>query len=360
MLLGFKKTLRLSHHHKSLKSQLIKFALILLTIVTLHTIAMMIFEKMSFIDALWLTITSVTTVGYGDLYANSFYGRISTIILIYICGIAILAQVAVMYFEHQQEIRNSKLNGDWSWKMNNHIVFLNSPNVDGEEYFYKAISEIRNGKSSLANLPIIIVSETFTDGISERLRKLHVNHVRNYASDLRSLEDADILSANTIVIIAPDQSNKNFDSMHFDLVDRLREMGVKGRIICEVVKDENRKRLRKAGADNVIRPIRSYPELLTRSIVAPGSEQILESLFDNYMVQCIRYDIQIEAKWIKVIESMTKNDIGVPIAYEDQDRHIKINPSSQELINSCAIFVILGENKVKDSKKIKDLILKSI
>jgi voltage-gated potassium channel len=357
MLIGFRNKLRHSHHNKSTKSQLVRLSLTLLAVILAHILAMMVLEDMSPIDALWITATSITTVGYGDLYAQTTLGRLSTILLIYICGIAILAQVAVMYFEHQQHIRNSKLKGDWSWNMKNHIVFLNSPNQNGEEYFYKAISEIRNSNSDLKKTPIIIVSKLFHDGISDRLRKLNVSHVRNSVGDPSSLDDANVKSAHTIVIITPDQNDNYSDGINFDLIDRLRSMGVKARIITEAIKDENRVRLKKAGADNILRPIRSYPELLARAIIAPGSEQILESLFNNLGVQCVRYDICVKIKWMNIIENLTKNNVGLPIAYENEQGEMLLNPSSDEIVKTNAIFIISNEGKIKDTKTVQEIIL---
>ena len=109
MLIGYKKVFfrkkQLSLRGNSVGKQLLKLFAILFTILSLHIVAMLYFEGLNFEDAIWLTMTSATTVGYGDISAQTFYGRIATITLLYIAGIAILAQVAAMYFEYRQEIK---------------------------------------------------------------------------------------------------------------------------------------------------------------------------------------------------------------------------------------------------------------
>ena len=42
----------------------------------------MTLEQLSLIDSLYLTVTTVSTVGYGDVVAKTMAGRIFTIILI--------------------------------------------------------------------------------------------------------------------------------------------------------------------------------------------------------------------------------------------------------------------------------------
>ena len=54
---------------------------VLASLVLAHIVAMMVFEGLSLWDAIWLTMTTMTTVGYGDISASSFFGRLSTIIL---------------------------------------------------------------------------------------------------------------------------------------------------------------------------------------------------------------------------------------------------------------------------------------
>lgn len=333
-------------------ARLVRMLIILASLLILHIIAMVCFENLSWGDSIWLTMTSATTVGYGDIAAETFMGRCSTIILLYVGGIAILAQVAAMYFEYHSVIRDNMLKGNWSWKMKNHIVFLNCPEEVNEDYFYKAISGMRKSNAPVGSLPIVIVNEKFDTGISSRLRDLEVVHVSKPALDEETLKSASILTAHTVVVLSRDRFDPISDSINFELVDRLREMGVKGRVIAEVAQDQNRSRLKKAGANNVLRPIRTYPELLVRSILAPGSEQVIETLFDSLDEECIRYEIDIECVWEEVISKLSSNDIGLPIAFEDKKGRIVTNPSSKDVIKAIALFVIIDE---KNAIKIADL-----
>lgn len=336
--------------------QLRKLFLILLLIISMHTLAMIYFEGLSFDDALWLTITTTTTVGYGDVAAQSLEGRLATIFLLYIIGIAILAQTVAIYFEYRGDIKNNILTGNWHWNMKNHIVFLNSPKEVDEEYFYKAILGMRKSSCERAKMPIIIVSEEFREGISDRLRNLNVVHISKTDLTNEALESASIKNADTVVILSKDRFDITSDSINFELVDRLRDMGIKARIIAEVAQDENRSRLRKVGADSVLRPIRTYPELLVRSILAPGSEKVIETLFDSFGQECVKYQIEIEAKWLDIVQKLTQQDLGMPIAYEDTSGAIISNPSTKRVINARAIFVIVREGNVKTNKEVANIL----
>lgn len=360
MLIGYKiirkKQRKAIIRSSSITSQLVKLLAVLFIILLLHTVAMVGLEKLPIGDAIWLTMTSATTVGYGDLSAQTTGGRIATIILLYIGGIAILAQVAAMYFEYRQEVRNRMLKGDWSWIMENHIAFLNCPEEVGEEYFYQAILGLRESSTDLAGRPIVIVCERLKGGISDRLRKLDVVHVSKPISSKETLESASVKEAHTVVILSKAHLDPISDSINFELVDRLREMGVKGRIIVEVVKDDNRARLKKAGADNVLRPIRAYPELLMRAIISPGSEQVIETLFDSFDEECIRYEAKVKSSWLDIIQKLTSHDLGIPIAYEDNEGKIINCPSSKENVETMAVFVIVNKGSARSNEEIEQVL----
>lgn len=333
--------------------KLIKLTAILFAILICHTWLMIYFEGLSLSDAAWLTITSAATVGYGDFSARTFEGRLSTVILIYVAGIAVLAQCAVLYFEHRHEVKDRKYKGDWSWDMENHIVFINCPVEAGEEYFYQAINQLRSSHLDVADAPVILLCDDFREGLPERLCKLKVVHSCKRATDDDSLQTASVLTANTVVVLARNANDAESDSLTFDITSRLRDRGVKGRIVCEAVRDCNRGRLRKAGADNVLRPIRSYPELLVRTILSPGSEQIIEDLFDSCGEECVRYNVKLSAKWADIIKAMVDEDIGTPLGYENRKHEVISNAHPNRDVNTHAVFVIVRDDNLQSDKDVQ-------
>ncbi len=92
---------------------------------------MMVVESLSLWEATWLTLTTITTVGYGDLAADSFVGQIATVAFLYIPGIALLGQFLGDYVDYRITSREQRLQGLWRWNMKDHILILNTPCMMG-------------------------------------------------------------------------------------------------------------------------------------------------------------------------------------------------------------------------------------
>jgi len=322
-------------------------------IVILHCAAMIIFEDLSLRDAIWLTLTSITTVGYGDLSAKTDLGRLSTIILIYVGGIALLAKLVAEYIDFRLEKRERKIKGLWEWKnMKDHILIINTPEHDTVRYIKRLIEQVKL-TPSLAELPIKILSEDFPEGLPHEVRDLGVVHVHGRAEDGDYLERVNIKQASYIVLVARDYTNNISDSINFDILDRIEDFHCTAYILSEVVEDTNRKRFRTHGADSVVRPIRAYPEIITRALEAPGTEQILENLFTHKGDYPQRFEVVIRnMKWAQVASRIINAGLGTPLGYIDDNKKVHTNPTAEDQVNSDSIIVLVHDDKTVSDETI--------
>ena len=81
------------------------------TIILVHTFTMVLLEELSFGDALWLSFTTINTTGYGDVSSSTLLGRTATVILMYVVGITLMAQVVSEFIEYKIEKKDQKIRG---------------------------------------------------------------------------------------------------------------------------------------------------------------------------------------------------------------------------------------------------------
>jgi voltage-gated potassium channel len=339
---------------------LMRSALILAILFGLHSGAMIIFEGLGSGDALWLTLTTATTVGYGDISATTPWGRASTVVLLYVGGIFVLAKVAGDYFDYRSDKRMRQRCGDWEWGMEHHILIINTPREDGENFFIKVFDQIRASEVYGDKL-IQILSKRFADGLPPKLSELEgVSHRNRDALDDGELLLSGADKAVAIIILAREVRNPDSDSRTFDILHRLQEIGSgDALVITECVNDHNRERFRQAGADVVIRPMRSYPEMLVRGLVAPGAEQIIENMFTSSSDEYVRYEVSIDNMlWKEVVYRLMEKDCGTAVAYIDRETGVlETNPRAEKQIKASALFIMANEAAKPTPRKVVDTLL---
>ena len=290
---------KLAKHVKSALACKLRYLFLQLSLILgLHVAAMMWFEQLSLGEALWLTLTTVTTVGYGDISASTPWGRASTVVLLYVLGIWMLAQLAGEYLDFRIERRERITKGFWRWsRMNNHIVIVNAPNKDrnGEQYLLRLMNQLRN-TPSLAQRDVVLVTDIFPEGLPKALVDMGVVYKNADTSLGAFFDEVSINSASYVLFLAQDAFDPRSDSLTLDLLDRLSRIDSHALVATEAVQDANFERFKLMGADAVLRPIRAYPELIVRALSAPGTECVLEDLCRHFGASVHRYDIRIEKK----------------------------------------------------------------
>jgi len=345
-------------HHKAIidgkRHQLRRLFTIFTLIIVLHTLAMVVFEDMTWWQGVWLTLTSASTTGYGDISASTVYGQLATIILIYAVGISLLAQIASEYIEYRIELREQKLKGLWGWKdMQDHIVIINSPKYGAERYLKRLIEQI-NKEPILAELPIVLLSPDFPEGLPEPLTRIGLVHVTGNSEVNEDIKKTGIEKARYVLLLASDTESLSTDSINFDVITRVREMNSLAQMIVECNEDYNRVRFANTGANSVVRPVRAYPEIVVRAMAMPGSEQVLENMFTHEGDHTYRYNIKLQQmEWRDIVCKLMQAGFGTAMAYVKEGGKVDTNPKSSTIISCEALLVVVNDDEIASLEQIQ-------
>jgi voltage-gated potassium channel len=341
----------------SIRRALLYTASLFVVLVVLHVLAMLLLEGLSLQDALWLTLTTATTVGYGDLSAATPWGRTATVLFLYFGGIAVLANLFTHWNDYRFERRERMLKGQWIWNMDNHIVIINAPAEASENFFVRLIGELRHW-DGLRNVPVQILSEAFPDGLPARLREMDVTHYHGDPDSDQGLAAVNAKEASHLVVLAEEDHLPKVDSTTLSVLDRLQGLEVSGVVIVECVDDANRARFaRYFPRATILRPNRAYPEMLARALAAPGTEKVLENLFSHTGDHPRRYQVALRARsWRDIALRFLERGYGTPLAYVTPDQRVVCNPAPTDTVEADALIVMVREAAAPPPEAVAELL----
>ncbi|WP_036149312.1 potassium channel family protein [Marinobacter sp. C1S70] len=311
-------------------------------------------EPLSFFEAVWLTMTTLVTVGYGDYSPVTPVGRISTILLMFISAITLLTLIVSDYIEYRFYRRERILTGRWIYKMKDHIVIINTPRSGGEQYFMRFASQIRS-VPEYHTVPIMLLTRQFPGGLPAELSDCGVVHFHGAGNDPEALKSVHAGSAKHIIVLAADESDPMSDSLTFDIAHRLAESNLGGRTTVECVGDHNRARFKALGVRTTIRPVRTYPEIMVRSVVAPGSEKVLEDMFNYERDHPHRYDLKLDdLTWADIVSALIRHGIGTALAYIDHDNEVICHPDTNAEVEGKGLIVLVRSSETPEVSVVEE------
>jgi len=173
-------------------------------ILTVSTIILIVFSTFtlpviepstftSYADSLWFTMTTILTVGYGDLYPTTTDGRIFTVIFLYIIGIGLFASFIGKAIESLTLHRKRKERGELMYKGRNHIVII--------DWSYKAENAIAEILKQDEQTEVVVIDRM------EKAKEINtrVHYVRGNATHENILRQANVEQAKAVLIFADDR-----------------------------------------------------------------------------------------------------------------------------------------------------------
>ncbi|BES70506.1 hypothetical protein RE428_15240 [Marinobacter nanhaiticus D15-8W] len=339
----------------NMRARLTRALLWLLGLSGAHVAVMLAFEGLGFGDAVWLTLTTLTTVGYGDFSASTVVGRFATTFLLYFAGITLLAQLASDYIDYRLKQKEYMIKGLWRWRMKDHVLIINSPLNNPAVYFQRLVSQFRATKA-FADTPILVLTDAFPDGLPSRLREMGVVHYHGESTDRGAVEAVSPEHARAIIVLSRDEHSRISDSVTLDVLLQIRNRcgDRMPYTVAECVDEDNRQRTEAAGANTTLRPIRAYPEILVRSLVAPGAEKILENLFTHHDDHAMRFDVTVkDTVWADAACKLIKAGHGTLMAYVTDNGEVECHPAPDHRFDASALILMVREEAIPTEQDLK-------
>lgn len=218
----------------------------------------------SWVDAIYMTVITITTVGYGEVIPLDEGSKLFAVFLI-ITSVAIIAfslSVITDYIVNKSNpefIKNKKIKKMIS-NLENHVIICGYGR-NGKQVAQKLLAH---------NKPFIIIENE--KEIAEKYNSLETPLIFGDANDDSALIQAGIYKANCVIAALPDDADNLF------IVLSSRQMNKKLKIISRASKASSYKKLRLAGADNVIMPNRIGGDHMASLVVVPDLVEFLDNI----------------------------------------------------------------------------------
>ena len=318
---------------KLFRSRINTAIFLLCVLLFIGVVGFKIMSNLSWVDAIYMTVITITTVGFGEVQPLDDESKIFTVFLILtsviIVGFAIKVITEYILSKNDvEEIKQKKMQKRIN-SLKNHIIICGYG---------------RNGKQAatklLAYKKAFVVIEKNKEVIDKFQSEL-VPFVQGNANEDEILFQAGIERADCLISALPNDADNLF------VVLSARQINKSINIISRASQDTSYQKLKLAGANNVILPDRIGGDHMASLVVVPGLIEFIDNLsivgkaninIEEIPVEKLYNTTQI--KTIKDLDLRKKTGCNV-IGYKDVNGEYIVNPeANQELIPNSKVIVL--------------------
>jgi len=225
-------------------------------------------------------MVTMTTVGYGDYYAQTWCGRFLVSYPSFIVGIGLLGYLLSTLAESIFERVSKKQKGLMNIKEQNHIIICNYPKGDTLEQLICELRAVNRYKDTT----IVLISDTINE-LPAELVKHEVRFVHGRPTSEEVLHRANVAHCEGVFILPADITDPNCDAQSYAIGSIIESMSEEEnrdiRTIVEIVSKDNRKMLQRSRIDSIVQTDALKESLLVQEYLYPGICLTFEQLTSN-------------------------------------------------------------------------------
>ena len=303
-------------------------------VISFGTAGYMVIEEWNFLDSLYMTIITLTTVGYREIHDLSVNGRLFTIILL-MGGVGtvfyVLSIGAKVIIEGElQEIYGRKRVEKRLKDLQDHYIVCG----------YGRMGKIITRELNQEKLPFTVIEKNEVMADPDEKESLLILQGDATRDDL--LKRAGIERAKCLISVLPT------DAENLYVVLSARGLNTNLLIVARAGEEGSEQKLLRAGADRVVSPYHIGGLRMAHTVLKPAVVDFIE-----YATKSGHIDLQIEEIPIQQGSGLAGNtldqcgigrELGIIIvAIKQQNGEMKFNPTFRTTIEAGDTLIAVGE-----------------
>lgn len=309
-------------------------------ILVVGTIGYEALEGWPLLDALYMTVITISSIGFGEIHTLSDEGRVFTIVVIAI-GFGVVAHSAVTVTRLLVEGEVEK--------------------VLSRRHSMKAIAKIKNhfivcgfgrmgsyvcGEFHARGMPFVVVERN--QEVQDRILQAGYFLSPGDATEEKVLIAANIKAARGLVSVL------DSDAANVYTVLTASELNSNLEITARAAEESAKKKLKRAGATRVISPYQIGGLRIVMGILKPAVMSFLEVAMDhrdmNVELEEVGVGEDSAYTGLKLVETGIRRDLNlIIIAVKKRDGHMVFNPGPDTVIDAHDTLVAMGERTSLDT-----------
>ncbi len=317
---------------KTLQAKLIRYGLILIFMVGAGTFGYCVLENYPFFDAIYMTVTTLATVGYGEIRPLHFQGRLFTVVLI-LCGVGtllyMLSDIAqlIAHTDPRELFGRARMQGKIEKLKNHHIVC--GFGRTGQEVAHQFLQN---------QIPFVVVE--LDNHLVQRAQAEGMLVLEGDATEDDVLKQAQITSASGIVCSLPDDAANTFIALS------AKEFNENIKIVCRAANPGSEAKMIRAGAHKVISPYVIAGRRMATAVMHPLVLEFLDVAMHNP-----KFDLRLEQiiissesklKGMSLKNANIKQTVGAMILAVNKGENLITNPGPDFVFAAGDILIALG------------------
>ena len=246
------------------RRELIAANIMLLALMALGAIGYVVIEDWSWLDAFYMTFITLTTIGFSEVRDLSDMGRVFTIFL----GLGGIGTVAFIAARSAQILINSR-----SFRQRQLQKMIESLTDHYILCGYGRIGSRIAADLAARNVPFVVIERTEAK-LDQIVADRHL-HVEGDAEEDATLQRAGIDRAKGLILTLPEDRANVFVTLV------AREINPDIFILARTDKEQNKRKLIRAGANTVVSPYEIGADRMAQVILQPNVDKFMQRVRDT-------------------------------------------------------------------------------